>query len=72
MHQSGGREKVLAEIKRLGAKRVLLSIGLHKIDEARRKQEFETLKENCAFFKQQGFEVGTWTESFWSEEGNSV
>lgn len=68
MHQSGGREKVLAEIKRLGAKRVLLSIGLHKIDEARRKQEFETLKENCAFFKQQGFEVGTWTESFWSEE----
>ncbi len=67
MHQSGGREKVLAEIKRLGAKRVFLALGRHKIEEVRRKKEFEALKENCAFFKEHGFEVGAWTWSFLSD-----
>lgn len=63
-HESGGRELVLSELRRVGAERVFLAIGTHILDENDRKREFSVLKENSDFFKSHGFETGAWLWSF--------
>jgi hypothetical protein len=57
------REAYLAEIKRFDAERVFLAIGSYQMDEKKRADAMAQLKENCKFFKDNGFEVGAW---FWT------
>ena len=57
------REAYLAEIKRFDAERVFLAIGSYQMDEKKRADAMAQLKENCKFFKNNGFEVGAW---FWT------
>lgn len=59
------RERLLKEIKRFDTKRIFLAIGVYELDETKRKKALKELKDNCAFFKEQGYEVGTWLWTFW-------
>lgn len=65
-----GLEKHLKELERLDAKRVFLAIGSYYINDEKRKSEMAALKENSAFFKQHGLEVGAWLWAFNIEEKN--
>ena len=60
-----GRENLLAELKRLDAERVFLSLGIYPQDEEQRAELLRTVRENCAYFKAQGLEVGVWYWTFW-------
>ena len=67
----GGREKILADLKKIGAKRVILAIGTICTDKSDRECELKHLKENTAFFKSHGFEVASWMWTFWIREKNN-
>ena len=60
-----GREKTLELVRQLGAQRVLLATGRYVEDPAKKAQSIQTLRENVAFFKAHGYEVGAWVWSFW-------
>lgn len=60
-----GREKILEQIKRFDAERVFISLDNLELDDEKRKKSLEELKDNCAFFKKEGFEVGSWNWTFW-------
>jgi len=66
-----GRDKLVKELKTLDAQRVFLAISQYIISKEERKAEMEALRENCAFFKAKGFEVGAWFWTFWVKEKNS-
>lgn len=66
-----GRENLLSDIKKLGAKRVFLGFGEYVIDAEKQKREFEALQENCRYFKSCGLEVGVWIWSMTMLEKNS-
>lgn len=59
-----GREAVLKELRKLGAKRVFLARNIYIYDPEERKKMLAELKDNCAYLKDAGFEVGTWGWSF--------
>jgi len=59
-----GREAVVSELRKLGAKRVFLARGSYSQDEVTTEKMLLELKDNCAYLKEQGFEVGTWGWSF--------
>ena len=59
------REETLRQIKRLNAERVFLALGRYELDEEKKRIALAELKDNCAFFKAQGFEVGAWIWAFW-------
>ena len=61
----GGEEKVLEQIKKLGADRVFLACGEYVTDNEIRKGYMDRLQKNCAFLKKHGFEVGVWNWSTW-------
>lgn len=65
-----GREKVLESLKNLNAKRIFLAQDTYFVDTVKREEELRNLKENCAYFKENGLEVGAWTLSF-SVTGNT-
>lgn len=65
-----GREAVVADLKKLGAKRVFLARNIYLSDPDGRKKMLEELRDNCEYLKAQGFEVGTWGWSF-QIDGNS-
>ena len=58
------REAVSNLLHKMGVLRVLLPIGCYHFDEEVRRQEIELLRENTAFLKERGFEVGTWLWTF--------
>ena len=58
-----GREKVYENLAELGATRVFLATGPYFADKSRREEIMESLKENCAYFKEKGLEVGAWNWS---------
>ena len=58
------RESVLCELRRFDAERVFLAIGTYKSNDAERQEELDSLRENCAFFKENGLEVGVWMWAF--------
>ena len=60
-----GRERILKELKRLGATRVFLAISQYTTDEKVFVQKIKNLKENVDYFHSHGFEVGAWAWSFW-------
>ncbi|MBQ7118810.1 MAG: hypothetical protein IJO09_01215 [Oscillospiraceae bacterium] len=66
-----GRENLLAEIEKLGAKRVFLGFGEYVLDSEKQKRDFDALRENCTFFKKHGLEVGVWIWSMTMLEKNS-
>ena len=59
------REQILNELKRFDAERVFLTIGTYETDADKREAMLEKLTEYCRFFSDNGYEVGTWTWSFW-------
>ena len=62
--QRAGRERILAEVRRMNAERIFLALDTYETDPAKRVTVMETLTDNCRFFKQQGFEVGAWIWTF--------
>ena len=58
------RERLLREVRRFDAKRVFLALDRYELDPERRARVMESLRENCRFFKEQGFEVGAWVWAF--------
>lgn len=67
--QRQGRDAVVAELKRLGAKRVFLARDVYTADAAKFAKMLELLRDNCAYLKAEGFEVGTWGWSFLMSDG---
>ena len=63
--KENGRQEVLSQLRRFDAERVFLALGFYEPDPTKQKDIFESLKDNCAFFKSHGFEVGAW---FWAFE----
>ncbi len=61
----GGRERLLEELRRLDAERVFLALDCYETDPAKRQEVMDTIRENCRYFKEQGFEVGAWNWTFW-------
>lgn len=59
------RKKVVEELKKLDAERVFLALDSYELDENKQKEIFKELADNCKFFKEQGFEVGSWNWTFW-------
>ncbi|MBO5369910.1 MAG: hypothetical protein J6B23_04445 [Clostridia bacterium] len=63
-----GRELILKELKKLNAKRVFLALGTYEADVRKREDIMAELADNCRFFKENGFEVGSWIWTFWIKE----
>ena len=59
------RDRTLAELKRFDCERVFLALGTYETDEQKRRLVMDELADNCRFFKENGFEVGTWVWTFW-------
>ena len=59
-----GREAVVAELKKLGAKRVFLARGIYTTDTDKFRRRLDELRDNCTYLKENGFEVGVWGWSF--------
>lgn len=64
----GGREAVLAELEKLGATQVLLSLERYVFDRERRGNAMRALKENSDWFKARGLSTGAWLWALWGEE----
>lgn len=62
--KQNGREETLRELRRFDAERVFLALGFYEPDETKQQEIFENLKDNCAYFKSHGFEVGAWLWAF--------
>ncbi len=60
-----GREETLREIKKFGAERIFLALDTYQLDSEKRRESMDELKDNCRFFKEQGYEVGAWIWTFW-------
>lgn len=56
------RIKTLKELKKIGAKRIFINVCYYFSDD-KRKKVFYSLKDNVKFFKENGFEVGSWMPS---------
>jgi len=65
------REAVLSELRRFDAERVFLAMDFYTLDESKQKIAFSALKDNCAFFKANGLEVGSWVWAFELPEKSS-
>lgn len=69
LEKFGGREKVLGELRSLGASRIILCLGRYECDAARRSAALQALRENGDWFKSRGLETCAWTWAFWGKEG---
>ena len=83
LSEFGGKERVLADLRRLDAERVLLADGAYRIDPEERRKAMANLRENAAFFASNGLEVGVWLwtfmcdakcgyETMWASDGTQV
>lgn len=63
--ERSSREELLQQLKNLDAERVFLALHPYdSIAQTERKRELALLKEYCAFFKKNGYEVGAWLWAF--------
>lgn len=62
--KGNNREKTLQEIRKLGAERIFLALDSYELDAEKRNFALQELADNCAFFKEQGLEVGAWIWTF--------
>ena len=60
MTRYGGRDKVLGELRRIGAKRVFIATGFYFTDPEDRRTVMKNLKENADYFRKAGYEIGVW------------
>ncbi len=61
----GDREETLAELRRLGVKRVFLAgMTPYPTTQEEKDATYPLLKENCDFFHKEGFEVACWHWAF--------
>jgi len=65
------RDKLLHEIKRFNATRILLALDTYETDNAKRTEVLREIEDNCRFFKRHGFEVGAWIWTFWIKNNTS-
>lgn len=59
-----GAEAYIEKLKKIGAKRVFLSIDSYIIEEEKRKEMLDGLNEYIPLFRNAGFEVGVWLWAF--------
>ncbi|MBP5542988.1 MAG: hypothetical protein ILM98_02850 [Kiritimatiellae bacterium] len=64
----GGRENVMAELRKLDASRVNLCMDRYVFDRERRGKAMRTLKENNDWFKSHGLSTCAWLWAFWGED----
>ena len=62
--QRAGREEIAENLIRMHADRVFLWIEVYTDNRLEYEKKLATLKENCRFFKEKGFEVGAWLSGF--------
>ena len=65
-----GRERVVKAIREAGIDRVFLAIGAMTTDQAARCRMLDTLADNLAFLKNEGFETGVWLWAFMCRGGD--
>lgn len=68
-YQRYGQEAMLEEVKKFDAQRVFLALGYYQLDPESRRKDIDTLRENCRFFRAQGYEVGAWIWAFGFDDG---
>ena len=51
-----GKERILCDLKKVGAKRVFLTLATYEPDPSKRNELMNTFRENAAFLKKEGFE----------------
>lgn len=68
LSRGNNREKTAADLKRMGAHRVFLALDAYIADPAERQHTLQSLKEDCAYFKALGYEVGSWCWTFMVRE----
>ena len=61
-------EAMLEEVKKFDAQRVFLALGYYQLDPEKRRADIEDLKAYCKFFKEAGYEVGSWIWTFCFQE----
>lgn len=64
------REKAVAYFKAMGVHRVFLAMDIYENDENQRRKALDELKDNAAYLKMEGFEVGVWSWSFWMKDAS--
>ena len=52
-----GKERILCDLKKVGAKRVFLTLATYEPDPSKRNELLNTFRENAAFLKKEGFEA---------------
>ena len=68
LEKFGGREKILSELRKLGASRVILCLDRYVFDHEKREKAMYALKENSDWFKMHGLSTCAWLWTFWGEE----
>ncbi len=68
--ERAGRDLILSHLRQIRAERVFLTLDTYETDEKKRKEVMDTFRENAAFFKKEGFEVGAWLWTFNLPENN--
>ena len=58
------RNKILEELKKLGAERIFLALDTYETDPCKRAAVLRELADNSNFFANQGFSVGAWIWAF--------
>lgn len=64
-------QKLTQSLKQADVQRIFLSIGTYIMDAKKRKACMDTLREQCAFLKSEGFEVGVWVWTVQLPEENN-
>jgi len=64
IERAGGKEKILEELLRMGADRIILALGAMSIDENEKRQELELFYEYARWFRAQGLKVASWMWTF--------
>ena len=70
LHHSD-RKDLAQRLKSAGVSRIFLSIGTYIADPEKRSVCMATLRDNCAFFQAEGFEVGVWIWTIQFPEENT-
>ena len=65
------RKRLAQQLKNAGAHRIFLSVGTYIADPEKRSVCMATLRDNCAFFQAEGFEVGVWIWTIQFPEENT-
>ena len=66
--ENANYEKSLEAVKKMGAERVFLAIGIISFDKEKRQKCLENLKSAIDFFKKTDLEIGVWLWAFWRSD----